>query len=81
MDIKIFEMVCWGGSKLGPIVDAALDKLNLDYDFDLISNLPEIAKSGITNLPTLMINGEIKIEGKIPTVDEVVEVLKSIENF
>ncbi|KPU27693.1 hypothetical protein TR13x_04005 [Caloranaerobacter sp. TR13] len=63
------------------MVDAALDKLNLDYDFDLISNLPEIAKSGITNLPTLMINGEIKIEGKIPTVDEVVEVLKSIENF
>lgn len=58
-----------------------MDKLNLDYDFDLISNLPEIAKSGITNLPTLMINGEIKIEGKIPTVDEVVEVLKSIENF
>ncbi|WP_427339775.1 thioredoxin family protein [Caloranaerobacter sp. DY30410] len=60
------------------MVDAALDKLGLNYDFDLISDLPEIAKAGVTNPPALMINGEIKIEGKIPTVDEVVEVLKNI---
>ncbi|WP_081943478.1 thioredoxin family protein [Caloranaerobacter azorensis] len=60
------------------MVDAALDRLGLDYDFDLISDLPEIAKAGVTNPPALMVNGEIKIEGKIPTVDEVVEVLKNI---
>ncbi|QIB28166.1 thioredoxin family protein [Caloranaerobacter azorensis] len=60
------------------MVDAALDRLGLDYDFDLISDLPEIAKAGVTNPPALMVNGEIKIEGKIPTVDEVVEVFKNI---
>ncbi|WP_420834477.1 thioredoxin family protein [Caloranaerobacter azorensis] len=43
-----------------------------------MSDLPEIAKAGVTNPPALMVNGEIKIEGKIPTVDEVVEVLKNI---
>jgi len=71
MEIKIFEQVCWDGSKVAVIVDEALSRLGLEYDFDIIGDIPSIAKAGIMNPPALMINGKIKTSGKVPTVDEV----------
>lgn len=79
MDIKILEVVCWAGSKLEPIVDEALTRLDLDYDFEIIGELIQIVKLGVTNPPALMINGNVELSGKVPTVEEVMEVLKKYE--
>lgn len=57
-------------------MDEALNKLNLNDDFQVISDIPSIVKHGVMNPPAIMINGEIKIAGKIPTVEEVVEVIQ-----
>lgn len=78
MNIKIFEMVCWGGSKVAPIVDEALEKLGYDYDFDIISDIQNIAKAGITKPPAIVVNGGIIVEGYIPSVEELVNKLKEI---
>lgn len=78
MDIKILEQVCWGGSKVAPIVDAALTELNLDDDFDIISEIPKILEYGVEKLPALVINGEVKLEGKTPSVEEVKELLQEL---
>lgn len=76
MDIKILEVVCWGGSKLAPIVDEALTRLGLNDDFEVVGELIKIVKLGVTKPPALMINGNIEIVGKVPTLEEVIEVLK-----
>jgi hypothetical protein len=60
-----------------PIVDAALTKLGLDMDFEIISDARDIVKYGVMNAPALLVNGTVKIAGRIPTVDEVVEVIKA----
>jgi len=78
MDIKIYEMVCWGGSKIAPIVDEALEKLDYDYDFDIISDIQLIAKAGINKPPAITINNNVVVEGYIPTVEELVNKLKKI---
>lgn len=77
MDIKILETICWGGSKLAPIVDAALDRLNLDDEFDIISDIKEIIPFQVTQLPALVVNGKVKHEGGLPSINEVVEMLES----
>lgn len=71
MEIKIFERVCWDGSKIAPIVDGVLTELGKDDDFEIIGDIPSIVKAGIMNPPALMINGKVKLFGKIPTFDEV----------
>jgi hypothetical protein len=60
-----------------PIVDAALTQLGMDFDFEIISDARDIVKHGVMKAPALLVNGEVKISGKIPTVDEVVEILKA----
>ncbi|MCT4564878.1 MAG: thioredoxin family protein [Maledivibacter sp.] len=53
------------------MVDEALTKLDKDDDFEIIGDIPSIVKAGIMEPPALMINGKIKLFGKIPTFDEV----------
>ncbi|MDF2547872.1 MAG: redox-active disulfide protein 2 [Anaerosolibacter sp.] len=60
-----------------PIVDAALTQLGMDIEFETISDARDIVKHGVMNAPALLVNGEVKISGRIPTVDEVVEVIQA----
>lgn len=76
MEIKIFENICWGGSKIAPIVDAVLTELNLDDDFEIIADIPSIAAAGVMEPPALMINGTVKLFGKIPTYEDVKKVME-----
>ena len=71
MEIKILEQICWGGSKLAPIVDKALNELQMDTDFDIISDMVDILTLGVMSTPALMINGKIVSSGRVPTVEEV----------
>ena len=75
MDIKILEEVCWGGSKLAPIVDAALQQLNLNYRFEIRANPKEILKFGIAKTPSLVVNGKVVFEGKVPSILEMPDIL------
>jgi len=49
-----------------------LGKVELVKVYDSI----EIAKRGVLETPALVIDGEIKIAGKIPSKDEIKELLK-----
>lgn len=75
MDIKLLNEVCWGGNKLAPIVDAALKKMNLNYRYELIENPIILKEMGITKTPAMVINGKIILEGRIPNVLEMMEIL------
>ncbi|KPU27692.1 hypothetical protein TR13x_04000 [Caloranaerobacter sp. TR13] len=64
-------------SKLAPIVDAALKELDIDCKIEIISNLTQIVMLGVTQLPAIMINSEIKLEGRYPSYNEVKELLEA----
>ncbi len=64
-----------------PIVDAALSKLGLAVDFEIISDARDIVKHGVMNPPALLVNGTVIIAGRMPTVDEVVEVIKAFQSL
>jgi hypothetical protein len=64
-----------------PIVDAALSKLGLDVDFQIISDARDIVKYGVMNAPALLVNGTVRFSGRIPTVDEVVEIIKASQSL
>ncbi|WP_432409577.1 thioredoxin family protein [Wukongibacter sp. M2B1] len=53
------------------MVDAVLTDLGLDDDFQIIADIPSLVKAGITATPTLMINGNLKFVGRIPSLSEV----------
>lgn len=80
MDIKLLTEVSWGGNKLAPIVDEALKFLKWNYKYELIENEKLLSSYGIKKSPAMIINNEIIIEGIVPNVIEMVEILKYITN-
>lgn len=76
MDIKLYNEVSWGGNKLAPIVDAALESMNLNYRYELIENPKILAEMGITNTPAMVVNGNIVIQGRVPNVLEMIDILE-----
>lgn len=80
MDIKLYNEVSWGGNKLAPIVDAALESMNLNYRYELIENPKILAEMGITNTPAMVVNGNIVIQGRVPNVLEMINILEKAFN-
>ena len=76
MDIKLFNEVSWGGNLLAPIVDWALKEIGKDYKFELIENPSILSEMNITKTPAIMINGEILLEGRIPSGGEMIDILE-----
>lgn len=75
MDIKIFEEVGWGHSKLAVVVDAALRKLGMNYRFEIIANPRFFPRYNISTSPAITIDGEIVLEGYEPSLDEMIKLL------
>lgn len=75
MEIKLLKEVSWGGNQLAPVVDWALKEMKLNYDFELIENDEILKDLNIKKSPAMMINGNVVIEGRIPSLKEVKRIL------
>ena len=71
MNIKILGTGCPKCEKLEKLAKQAANELNISATFEKIKHLDEIIEYGIAFTPALMINGEIKITGKIPSLEQI----------
>ncbi len=80
MEIKLLTEVSWGGNKLAPIVDGALKMMKKNYTYELIENPKILRELGIKKSPAMIVNDIIIIEGRVPNVLQMVEILENIQN-
>ena len=50
---------------------AAAGFLDVQIEFEKVSELAEIAKFRVMFTPALVIDGDVKVSGRVPTVDEI----------
>ncbi|MFH2001813.1 MAG: thioredoxin family protein [Planctomycetota bacterium] len=55
--------------------EAAVKELDLDCDIEKVTAINEISKFGIMVTPALVIDGQVKVVGKVPTVEEIKKML------
>jgi len=53
----------------------ACAELNLPADISHVFNVAEFVSLGVTRTPAVLIDGDIVLAGKVPTVPELVEIL------
>ena len=53
----------------------AAKELNLEFEISKVTDIPEIMKFGVMVTPALVINNEIKVAGKVPSVEEIKHML------
>lgn len=76
MEIKVLGSGCAKCNQLEQVARAAVDKLGIEADVKHVTDIGEIVRSGVMMTPALMVDGEVKIAGRVPKVDEVVALLR-----
>ena len=76
MIIKILGSGCANCKKLEKNAKDAVKALGLDTTVEKVEDFKDIAKYGVMRTPALVIDEEVKIVGKVATVEEIKALLK-----
>lgn len=76
MKIQILGPGCAQCTKLRDMAAAAAKELGLDCEIEKISDLNRIMAFGVMMTPGLVVNGEVKLVGKVPSMAEMKKLLQ-----
>jgi small redox-active disulfide protein 2 len=71
MEIKVLGPGCPKCEQTKKHVADAVAETDADAKIEKVTDLMEIAKYGVFMTPAVVVDGEVKSAGKIPTVEEV----------
>lgn len=54
----------------------AADQLGIDYQLEEITEIKQFPRYGVMMTPGLVVDGELKVHGKVPTVEELKALLR-----
>jgi len=69
LSIKILGPGCPSCDRLEQTVMTVLEELGLPGEVEHIRDVKEIAQMGVFGAPALLINGEVKVVGQVPTTN------------
>ena len=76
MKIQILGTGCAKCQKLTDTAKQAAEEMKLSFEIEKITQLEDIMKFGVMVTPALVVDGTVKIAGKVPSVEEVKKLLK-----
>jgi small redox-active disulfide protein 2 len=75
MLIQILGIGCPKCQKLEENARQAASELNLDFHIEKVKDLQQIMAFGVMITPALVVDGVVKIAGKIPGVEDIKKML------
>ncbi len=76
-DIKVLGPGCPKCKATYDNVLEALKRINMEADVTKVEDIEEMMTYNVLTTPVLMINGEMKIKGRIAQVSEIVQLLNN----
>lgn len=76
MKIEILGSGCPKCRKLEAMVKNVIDKLGLDAEVSHVHDIDKILSYNVMMTPALVIDGLVKLSGRLPNEDQLVEILK-----
>ncbi|HAN03714.1 MAG TPA: thioredoxin family protein [Elusimicrobia bacterium] len=74
--IQIFGGGCAKCGILYQHAEAAAKELGMEYRMEKVSDYEKIAEAGIMATPALAVDGKLMLEGRVPTIAALKELLK-----
>ncbi|MBI5017886.1 MAG: TM0996/MTH895 family glutaredoxin-like protein [Deltaproteobacteria bacterium] len=75
MKIEILGTGCTKCNKLYEATKEAVQKVGVDADVSKVEDLAQIMKYGVLMTPALVVDGEVKVSGKVPSPQEIAAML------
>ncbi len=73
--IQILGTGCPKCKKLAENAEAAAKELGIEFEIEKVTDINEIMKFGVMMTPALVVDGEVKVVGKVPSTDEINQML------
>ena len=71
MNIKILGSGCSNCKRLEENTKNAIEELGIDATIEKVADFKEIMDYGVMSTPALVIDGKVKIMGRVPSSDEI----------
>jgi small redox-active disulfide protein 2 len=71
MEIKVLGPGCPRCENTVKAVKEAVAETSVDAEVEKVTDVMEIAKYGVFGTPAVVVDGEVKSVGKIPSVEEI----------
>ncbi|WP_418791518.1 thioredoxin family protein [Phosphitispora sp. TUW77] len=75
LDIKVLGSGCANCNKLEQMVINVLAEQNLDASVTHVKDMKEIMSFGVMSTPALVIDGQVKLSGSVPSKAKLTEVI------
>lgn len=73
--IKILGTGCTKCNKLADAAKNMADSMGLDYELEKVTDMMRFADYGVMVTPAMVVDGEVKVSGKIPSESALKEML------
>lgn len=70
-NIKILGTGCPKCNKLEELSKKAAEENGIEFTVEKVSDISKIMEFGVMTTPALVVNGEVKVAGKIPSLDDL----------
>ena len=74
--LQILGTGCPKCKKLAENAEAAARTLGIEYELGKVTDINQIMKFGVMMTPALVVDGEVKVAGKVPGVEEIKGMLR-----
>ncbi len=78
--LQILGTGCAKCRTLSEQTEAAAKELGIEYQLEKVTDIQKILKFGVMSTPALVIDGEVKVVGKVPSVLELKKLLSDLED-
>jgi small redox-active disulfide protein 2 len=78
MKIEVLGTGCAKCNALETAVKLVADRLGLDYEFEHVKDLTRMTAYGVMLTPALVVDGQVKASGKVPSEAELTTILTSV---
>lgn len=69
--LQILGSGCANCTRLASHVEAAARELGMEFTVEKVTDMQAIARVGVMKTPALVVDGKVKVYGRVPTVDEI----------
>jgi small redox-active disulfide protein 2 len=70
-NLQVVGPGCSNCSRLADNAKAAAQQLGIEFTLEKVTDLQAIARAGVLRTPALVVDGTIRVYGRVPSVDEI----------
>ncbi|MDY0104110.1 MAG: thioredoxin family protein [Lentimicrobium sp.] len=75
MEIKVLGTGCAKCKSLEKVTKEAVEKTGVNATITKVEDIVEIMNFGVMTTPALVVDGEVLVKGRVPSVDEIAKLL------